>query len=298
MATTTSTREGTTEQVGKGGTVSGVEVGTSIQEDSSPKLGPIRLGISEAVMFGLTTALAYWLVFKYESGYLAHFGVPAQFVQIRTESFLVVGLALSAAMLILYTFANILSMYWPNNPHLRAKVIRISLMALCPIWMILSYGFRAEDIPLYAIAIGAVLIFEVLWPYLVCRQNRPFRERVEMDEVSERPFAERLLISRIFDQLGPGAAVFLAFFMLAGGLAEIAGTGAAARQLDFLVAGTKLDWAVIRAHPESAVVVSIDLKTRSIGDKVAVLKWRDGANDLYWKRIGPLKPVKGRRVNP
>lgn len=89
--------------------------------------------VPEALFIAILTAGAYWLAFRYEAGYLSGFGLPPHLVEVSLQTTLIVALALSGAIWILFLIINMILMLWPEHPAIQEKVFRVGVILLFPL---------------------------------------------------------------------------------------------------------------------------------------------------------------------
>lgn len=126
----------------------------------------------EALFIAIATAGAYWLVFRYEAGYLSGFGLPPYLVEVSLQTTLLVTLALSGIIWLLFTIINFILMLWPDHPAIQEKVFRVGVILLFSLWHLFNYGFRARDWIVYIGPFVFIILFEFVWPLL----NRTTRD--------------------------------------------------------------------------------------------------------------------------
>ena len=107
---------------------------------AEPEQASFLKGFPDALTIAVITAAAYWFTFRYETGYLGSFGIPAQFVAVSFQTVLVVATGLTAGIVLLVLLFNLAGMFWPTHPALRDKVLRIVLMLLYPAWLLIATG--------------------------------------------------------------------------------------------------------------------------------------------------------------
>lgn len=95
---------------------------------AEPEQASFLKGFPDVLTIAVITAAAYWFTFRYETGYLGSFGIPAQFVAVSFQTVLLVLLF------------NLAGMFWPTHPALRDKVLLIVLMLLYPAWLLIATG--------------------------------------------------------------------------------------------------------------------------------------------------------------
>lgn len=241
----------------------------------------------------ILTAGAYWLTFRYEVGYLSGFGLPPDIVEVSLQTTLIVALALSGAIWIVFSILNVVLILWPEHPAIQMKVFRIILMLLIPLWHLLNYGFRAQDWIFYVVFFVFVGVFEIIWPLLVFRKEPTLRERFIADEIAEAPVMKRGIASRIFAAFGPAAYGLFVLLILGGSLAHTAGRAKASTQREYFVFADAPDIAVVRMYHDTILAVPYDKKTRTVKAQVIIRKiGTENVKLMLDVDAGPLKQRK------
>ena len=73
--------------------------------------GRIKDFFSEVIFIALLTAISYWFAFLYEVGYLGAFGISPQLIQVKMETILISGFAISGSMFSLFLWANLAAFF-------------------------------------------------------------------------------------------------------------------------------------------------------------------------------------------
>jgi hypothetical protein len=140
----------------------------------------------DTVIVALMTALAYWIAAMYEVAYLKAYGFPPHLAEVSLQSTVIVAMILYGAFLFLFMLANLIAMLQPQDPVVATKFARIFLCLIVPTWVFVNYGvgFKKEQAIAYFF-IGYIVIFEILWPRIVYRNEKTWRERFLADEMAE-----------------------------------------------------------------------------------------------------------------
>jgi len=246
--------------------------------------------IPEALFLALLTAGTYWIAFRYESAYLKAYGFPIHLVDVSLESILVVALILSGLIWTIFPFANFLSMLLPNNPILQLKVARIILMSALPIWHLVNYGFRKQDLIYYSIIFGIIILFEFIWPFIVFRDKKLLRERFIADEIAESEPRSRTLFGRLQSSLGTAGYTIVLLIFLSGILAHTAGEARAKTQDRYLISVSDPTIAVIRFYKNRVLCVRFNPKKHSFRS-IVMYHYTDNNAEFKEIKIGPLFKV-------
>lgn len=245
---------------------------------------------SEVIFIALLTAISYWFAFLYEVGYLGAFGISPQLIQVKMELVLISGFAVSGSMLILFLVGNLVSFFWPSQPVLKKKAFRIGLMLLLPVWDIINYGIRKDSWIFFVIVLGAILIFEFIWPLVKFRGKKSLIEKFTADESAETNIAVRSLVDRIAALLGSTGYTVLFVIMVSSFLVHYAGRADAKTQEEYMVRIDQPNIAIIRIYPDVIIGMYFDRKTKEIQPHMVLQKLGDeGINVLIGEKIGPLK---------
>jgi hypothetical protein len=245
--------------------------------------------LPDALLITALTACVYWIAYRYEAGYLSYFGLPGYLVEVSLEIILFVCLAVSGAVFLIYSVANIAALIWPENPYLKEKIARCAAIFLFPIWHLVNYGFRTKDWPIYAVVLAIVFCFEIIWPLVKYRNKGALKERFIADEAAEYPFRERIILSRILINFGPAAYYLILLFLLGGMFADTAGHAKAMRQKEYLVIKGNLNAAVIRIYNNKIIAVPFDRSSKQFRKEVVFTTLGQDKIGLAIKKdLGPL----------
>jgi hypothetical protein len=257
--------------------------------------GPKRW-ISDSLLLGVLTAGAYWIAFRYETAYIKAFGFPIHLAEISLESILVVLLLLSGMVWSLAPFANLLAMFWPKHPALQVKLLRMALMIGLPIWHLINYGFRRNDLFFYIFMGAFIFVFEIIWPLFVFKDKENLVERFIADEVAEAVPRSRTLFGRVYTSLGPAGYGFVLLILIGGLLADSAGDAKAKNEKEYLVYNSDPSLAVVRLYHDRSLCIRIDREKREF-DSISVRPSVDGQAELKKAKVGPLKESAGAHSN-
>lgn len=260
---------------------------------TEPKRTSFLESLPEALFIAILTVGAYWLAFRYEAGYLSGFGLPPHLVEISLQTTLLVALALSGAIWIVFSVSNLILMLWPEHPAIQEKLFRVGVMLLFPLWHLLNYGLRMQDWIVYATYFAVIAIFELVWPLLVFRNKPTLRERFIADETAEARVRERGIAARIFVAFGPAAYYLLLLFVLGSLLAHMAGRAKAETQKEYFVFADAPDVAVVRMYHDTIIGVSFDRGTRYVQSQIIVRKI--GTEKVMLTLDATVGPLKKQR---
>ena len=246
--------------------------------------------VSEATLLALMTALAYSIAFFYEAGFLDAFGIPYQLARIETYTILIVLLSISGSLYLLFAVGNLIAMLWPVNPLLQDKIIRIIFMLILPIWWVLNYGIRREDLWFFLLILGLVALFEFIWPIIMFRGKKTLLEKFEADEIAEQGHRSRTLFGRLFSVVGPFFYVIILVSYLGCRLAFEAGRAKALTSKDFFVLDNLPDVAIVRVYPDLLIGLPFEKETKTVRGDLILMKVSENVM-IRMSRInaGPLK---------
>ena len=247
--------------------------------------------IPDALLLAFLTAGAYWIAFRYESAYLKVFGFPIHLTDVSLESTLVVLLILSGLLWTLVPFANLFSMFCPNHPVLQVKVARIVILLALPVWHLINYGFRKNDLIFYSIIFAIILLFEFIWPIIVFRDKKSLREKFIADEIAEADPRSKTLFGRLQSVIGTTGYTIVLVILLGGIFAGTAGEVKAKTQDQYLVSVSDPTIAVIRFYKDRALCVRINPENHSFN---GIVMHHYAANNSEFKevKVGPLSKLE------
>lgn len=244
--------------------------------------------LSDSILLSVLIGGSYWIAFRYESAYIKAFGFPTHLVEISLESTLVVLLLLSGIVWSLVPFANLLAIFWPKHPALRVKFLRMALLIGLPVWHLINYGFRSNDLYYYIFMITFVLLFEIVWPLFVFKDKGKLTERFIADEVAEAFPRSRTLFGRVYLAFGPVGYGFILLFLIGGLLAHSAGDAKAKNEKEYLIFISDPTLAVIRLYHDRALCIRIDREKQEF-ESISIRPSIDGQAELKKIKVGPLK---------
>jgi len=244
--------------------------------------------ISDSLLLGFLTGGAYWIAFRYETAYIEAFGFPIHLAEISLESTLVVLLLLSGIFWVLFPFSNLISFFWPKHPAIQGKFFRMALLIGLPVWQLVNYGYRRNDLVYYIFIITIIILLEIVWPLVVFRGKGDFKERFIADEVAEAGPRSRTIFGRVYTALGPMGYGFVLLFLIGGGLADSAGDAKARNEEEYLVYISDPNLAIIRLYQNRSLCVRIDREKREFVS-ISVRPSVDGQAELKKIKVGPLK---------
>ena len=233
---------------------------------------------------------AYWFTFRYEVGYLSHFGLPSQIVEVSLQTALLVTAGSWSGIVFFFFITNMVALRWPEHPAIQDKVVRIFGMLLLPVIYVINYGFRTQDWPIYLSVLVFVLLFELVWPLLVFREKGSIRDRLIDDEDAEAKIRARGLFGRINTAFGPGASFALFFLIMGTLIAGAVGKIMAERQTEYLVFADAPNFAIIRIYGDTILAVPFDPVSRTVQSQLMIRKIGTEKTMLILApKVGPLK---------
>jgi hypothetical protein len=251
-----------------------------------------------ALLILILTATSYAMAFEYQSGYLSHFDLPRELVEVNINSLIVSAGALFATAVALFYFIGIvLKLIAPLvktwHPEVRRRVIFLVVL------IVLTAGFEFYlNVSILAAAIGVVfplimLLGELLMPLIAYRSLPTYAAKLEasVKDDMRRPKGPdvELVRSLVFVTTPSIAGLLLAAFM-SSLFSYAIGVNAAETQKVFLVPDGVPPCALIRSLSQGLLCVSFDASTKKASGEFRFIK-AEGAT-LHLREIGPLKEPK------
>lgn len=243
---------------------------------------------SGGLLLAFLTGGVYWITFQYEAAYLKAYGFPLHLVEVSLESILVVLLLLSAILWVLFPFANLLAIFWPQHPALQEKLARVALLLGLIVWNLIVYGFRREDLFYYITTICILTLFEIIWPAVVFSDKKSLKDRFIADEIAEAETRRKAIFGRIFRALGPAGYILVLLVLLGGWLAHSAGDARAKTERHYLVYVSDPTLAIVRLYQQRALCIRVDPEKRLL-TSIVVRPTVDANEELRKEDVGPIK---------
>jgi len=233
---------------------------------SAPEHWPRR--IDSALLGLLLTAASYAVAFEYEAGYLSHFGLPADLVEVGARNLIIAAATvLGSAMLFYVSVAGLLDTL-PKSVRGWPPVVRRRLFFLGFLCLFLYFVFTRMHVTTVALLIGVglpglMLIGELVMPLIGHRQVPTYAGRLEASVKADLATELRSddLTQAIVRLLTPSVAAVLVVSVAACVFAYSLGESEAHSQKVFLVADAEKPCAVIRILSEGLLCVGFDPKT-------------------------------------
>lgn len=253
------------------------------------KLSTFSFLRSEAVFIAILTTGAYLIAFSFEAGYLNKFNIPLYLIKINIELILFFIIILSSSLFLLLFLANFIAMIFPEHAALQEKTIRIIIMLLLPLWNLIIYGLRKQDVWLYLIIFIIMIFLEILWPLLVYRNIKSIKDKFIADEIAEARVREKGILGRLHLAIGSLISNLIYILILGAILAHSAGGANAVTQKEYYLLGDNSNIAVLRIYSDMVIGVPIDFKNKLVENKVIIQKIgeRDKV-ELVPSKVGPL----------
>lgn len=269
----------------------------------SGQTGHWTKSFDSALLILLLTASSYAIAFQYEAGYLSHFGVPTEYVEVNA------GRLIVAAGVSFFSVVTAL-MIWSSFRLVLPRVTRMQIavtnrLAYLVTWVLISLLLANELAGSWfsrALLCGfplMLLVGELVGPLFTHRKLPTYRRRLETSILQDigvdrgtDPSAE---VKSVFVRVAsPVGAAFLFVVLLLSTFAQAAGVHVARLQSDFLVANVEQPCVVVRSLSEGLLCVSFDPKTRAPRGEYRFLKPEGSV--LRLTSLGPLAKVEPQRA--
>lgn len=268
--------------------------------------------IDSALLISLITATSYAVAFQYEAGYLSHFGLPTEYVEVNASRLII---AAGATLFCIVTAMLIWSGINTALPRITGLHAAISnrltyLLTWGAISLLLANEIEGSPVA-RALIVGfpvMMLLGELLFPLITHRHLKTYHAKLE---TSVREYMAReqkdptaALNSVVVRVVSPTGAAFLYAALLLTTFANAAGVHVARLQSDFLIAEIASPCAVVRPLSEGLLCVGFDAKSKVVRDEYRFLKPEDTL--LALRAVGPLIKAEpqqvqdgaGSRINP
>jgi hypothetical protein len=266
---------------------------TTHRPESSPREKPIpdtRMSLwTEGVVLASIPFAGYLLAFSYEWGYLSHFSVPADVIELSTPSVIAGCVSLVSAIfmfgILTETILAILPIPGEHSPY-RMPVVRTvlaALLVLAAVWLGAPFVISVSLVVLVAI----VAFFEFIFPLFTRRRVEGYVNKLKAQEEFEQSFQKGLLLTKLAAFV-PAELRWIALTgMLGLFLAFLTGTGAAARRIEFHVNQADPDEVAVRTYHSR--VVCCRLKNGALIDRNFTVRQVPNECSFVLRTIGPLK---------
>lgn len=252
-------------------------------------------GLDPALLILFVTSYAYALGFAYEYGYLAHFGIPVEFVEIGLRELLVFGALTMGAITAFYFLLDFLMYQIPNHV---TPVVRGTAMYVGAFAIIMGVILRITHVPWFGWLLGfgfgpVWLTFENFVAPIWRQPNTlPYWRRVEAE--TERRVAlsrtRRSLGDAIAGMVGPGGFLILLMAVAALFIVNRFGDFQANQDEVFLMPSSGPACIALREETPGLLCVAVDQKTRSALPEYRFLDPK--AVNLVLRRVGPFAAVR------
>ncbi|MDD5693253.1 MAG: hypothetical protein PHU86_02180 [Patescibacteria group bacterium] len=246
---------------------------------------------SDALLLILLTAGAYWIAYKFESGYLGFYGLSLDLLEIKVENILIAAGSIITFLFLPFMIFNFATSFLPSQPLLREKFIRdIGLIALI-VLIFSAYGFQGTNW-LYCLGIILfIILLEVVWPIAVFSKKGPIKERFIADEEAENKTRAGLLVNRVGRMLPPVFFITLLLVLLLGSFASIVGLSLAKNQEKYYLIDDSVNTVVVRVYQDRAICITYNPDSNKIQSQVVIENLNSSEKlILSRKKIGKLIP--------
>jgi hypothetical protein len=261
------------------------------------KKGVPKFRLPEGLIIAALSAIAYLLVYVYESSYAEVFGIPSEFITFNlTRVFIVIFALLSVVGAVLW-IANALVMLLPTTPNPIAKRLRrISPAILFVVGLV--YIYRHDwNLALMAAASGLAMpiLFEFAFPLVTQRGKGSYLEKLEADQQQrERRRRKGEEVETLLDKgaqiLGWEVILILIYLWFGLLLTYGAGRSAARNQRKFLITNTSPEMVVLRIYGDKMVCAPLSRSTGEVERRFVVLKVAEDPDlMLGLEEVGPLR---------
>lgn len=245
---------------------------------------------SEAIILAFLSAFTYFLTFKYESGYCAHFQIPEELIQLDLSRVLVFAAVLYPLLVVLYTFQFILFRRTADMPPpstLRRYLQQRHVVLFIGILALLAHQFSRTGWLIAGGTLIALLLLDVVPAWLQGRKHGSFA--VSLD-ATVKSWYQADIFAPVQERFGVGpAAALFGCYMLIMVTPSIA-AARAGNTTFFLVPDSNPGLVVVRIYGRQAICVPADTITRKTQRKVIVIDLSNQPiSSFTWKRVGPLQ---------
>jgi hypothetical protein len=216
----------------------------------------------------LLTASSYAIAFEYQAGYLSHFGLPADFVEVGARNLIIAAATVLGSAMLFYVFVAGLLDALPKSVRGWSPVVRRRVFFLGFLCVFLYFVSTRMHVTTVALLIGVglpalMLIGELLTPLFIYRQIPSYAGKLEASvkaDIAKQRSSDDLT-QAIVRLLTPSIAAVLVVSVAACFFAYSVGESEAHSQKVFLVADAEKPCVVIRILSEGLLCVGFDPKT-------------------------------------
>lgn len=253
--------------------------------------------IDSALLGLLLTAASYAVAFEYEAGYLSHFGLPAELVEVGARNLLIAAATVLGSAMLFYVFVAALLDALPKSVRGWPPVVRRRVLFLGFLCVFLYVVFTRMHVTTRALVLGVgvplvILIGELVMPLMGHRHVPSYAGKLEASVKSDlaRELHSDELTQAILRLLTPTVAAVLVVATAAGVFAYSVGESQAHGQKVFLVVNAERPCAVIRILSVGLLCVGFDPKTRLTRGDYRLL--RPDSVQMVLAQTGPLGEVE------
>jgi len=258
--------------------------------------------IDSALLVLLPTAGSYGIAFEYQEGYLRHFGVPSDFVQVGVRELLTGGVALLFSLAVVLCVVNFALRLLPEKGRMISPRSRFRMVSLAIFLVFLLMALRAMGAPLTVyLAYGTALALALA---LAMELHSAERNHAAQPLIIDNDFFRRAIRF-----LGRNPASLIMTVILVGLFSNLLGGLDARERGTFLVpAEGPCDLpscVVIKPLSQGFLCVGFDAKTRRAGGELPAggkypvgSGYPDGSEYLFIKPEGAklrrcyIRPLK------
>jgi len=242
-------------------------------------------GADKALLIAIATPFAYFLAFRYDSGYLEAFGVPDTLIDVSLRDLLIAA-ATAISLAYLYVFLDAIQTAWPEYWS-SVRAFWLSALAM----MLVTLRLLAAET---AVWLFTLALFAILWFLFVALPSirRKYKakhtsasESLQSDPASDKGIVSTLL-PRVFDR--HSILVIMGIIVACQGAYDL-GESRAQSQSSFLLhdAHDGTVCAVIRARDTELLCANFDAETRQLTGDYQVLK--PEGTTLSLRDTGPIR---------
>ena len=250
--------------------------------------------IDSAFLILLLTASSYAIAFQYEAGYLSHFGVPTEYVEVNTGRLII---AAGATFFVITTTVFLWSSLKTVLPRVTPlRLVVTNRLAVLATWLVISLLVANEmegtwfTKVLVCVFPVTMLVGELIMPLVSHRKVRTYAAKLEASvsqDLARKPLDPTAELRAVAIKIAsPVGAAFLFAVLVLISFSFAAGVHVARLQSDFLVANAESPCVVLRSLSEGLLCVSFDAKTKTAHGEYRFLK-PEGAV-LSLSATGPL----------
>jgi len=243
------------------------------------------------MIIAIATLFGYFIIYRYESGFLDFFGIPDIFIEITLTSILIAGFVVFFLLLLLFNFFALFSIFYPKDfwPYSRSIII-ISPFLLWLIIDLMLYGSESRN---WTWLLGCLVVFSFLgfvFPLLRQRQIKGYREKLIAQAEAEMKTLSTKLYSRLFTNIDRREFLIFALILTAFVFPKDFGKLKARQQVNYSVINTSPEAVVLRTYGDKMLCIPFDRKNKEIQRRFFILKISDNTRNLTFSSepVGPL----------